>query len=320
MNKIISIIIPVFNSINYIERCLECLENQTSKQFETIFIDDCSTDNSYEELSKKLKNVKYNYQLLKNEKNMGPGFTRNKGVEASKGDYLLFVDSDDFISNDCIEKLINLIEKKDYDCIVFDYYKIFEDGKLKKYNTMHSNIDKIDNKILLALSSGSTCCKLYKKKIIKDNNIYFPDLIRSEDLVFNKIAISKCKNVFYLKEPLYYYYQRGNSIMHDTNTLNPQNNINAFNYIEECLPHSEELEMIFIREYLYLVVQIYILKGYKNKQIKEFIDNCNAMYPKWKDNKYISNQNIILRICLLLIQFKGIYLLKMLFLMKKIRR
>lgn len=320
MKKLISIIIPVYNSINYMERCLKCLDEQTSNQFEVIFIDDCSTDNSYEELCEKLKEVKYSYQLLKNEKNMGPGLTRNRGIDNANGEYLLFVDSDDFISNDCIEKLVFLIENDEFDCVIFDYHKLFENGKLKKFNTMHSNIDKIDNKILLALSSGSTCCKLYKKKTIKDNNVYFPDLIRSEDLVFNKIAISKCKNVFYLKEPLYYYYQRSNSIMHDVSTLNPQNNINAFNYIKEKMPYSQELEMIFIREYLYLVVQIYILNGYGNKQIRDFINECNSMYPDWKKNKYICFQNFTLRLCLTFIKLKWIFILKMVFFLKKVRR
>ena len=104
-NFMISIVIPVYNAKDKMAKCLNSLINQSSNNFEVIFIDDCSTDGSYEYLKKFFKNAKMNVKIHQNEKNSGPGVSRNNGIKMSEGKYLMFIDSDDYITNDCIENL-----------------------------------------------------------------------------------------------------------------------------------------------------------------------------------------------------------------------
>lgn len=316
MKNLISIIIPVYNSINYIDRCLKCLDEQTSNKFEAIFIDDCSTDNSYEELSKKLKDVKYCYQLLQNEKNMGPGFTRNRGIEESKYDYITFIDSDDYVSEKFVESLENVILSDEPDSILFDYYMVNNESKIHRL-AINSDKQILDKEYTLAMCNGMCWGKLFKKDIIIKNNIQFPNIMRSEDLAFVKVYIDKCEKIYYLKEPLYYYINNVKSIMHNPNTLNVNNNIIAFDYINKNIKSSDSLEMIFLREYLYLIVQIMILKKYKTKDIKQFIKDSEIRYKQCYKNIYIKYEPFYFKIILKFIEYKLIFPLRLIFLLKR---
>lgn len=314
---LISIIIPIYNSYKLIGRCLKSLENQTNKNFEVIFIDDCSTDNSYENLKEKLREFSFDYQIHRNHKNSGPGISRNNGIENSRAKYLTFIDSDDYVSETFIEKIENIIKENNPDAIIVDFYREINN----KYNVRDS-LPLKENNILttmdtLALSKGMCWGKVYKKSIIDSNNITFPSLIRSEDLAFSKVYLSKCKEVYYLREPLYYYVDNNQSIMHTKSTMDISNNIKAFEYIEKNVKKNQAVEMIFIREYLYLIVQNMILQNSSLQEIKRFVDECNNKYPKWFKNCYIKFQPLYVRIILLLIKYKIIFPIKIIFKLKK---
>ena len=109
----ISVIVPTFNSSNTIERLMHSLSNQIFKDFEIIFIDDCSSDDTVDTIRKALENTNIKYQLLINESNRGPGYSRNRGIEKANGDYIVFIDSDDVVREDHLSSLYDNI--KDYD-------------------------------------------------------------------------------------------------------------------------------------------------------------------------------------------------------------
>ena len=159
---LISIVIPVYNSFNIIDKCLESLENQTSRNFEVIFIDDCSKGNDYEELKKKLNNYSFVYQIHQNIKNSGPGFTRNNGIKLSKGSYIVFIDSDDYVSSNFIEIIEKNINEESPDVIIFDYY-IEKNNKLNKTDGLPLKQGRISKLDALALSKGACWGKVYKK-------------------------------------------------------------------------------------------------------------------------------------------------------------
>ncbi|PWX16163.1 hypothetical protein CYK66_10230 [Clostridium perfringens] len=101
-----SIITPMYNSFNYMKRFFESFENQTMKNFEIIIIDDCSSDGSYQKLLEFIKTIKLNIKVLKTSKNSGPGNARNMGIKAAKGEWITFVDNDDWVDKCLLEKVI----------------------------------------------------------------------------------------------------------------------------------------------------------------------------------------------------------------------
>lgn len=209
MEKIkISVIIPVYNTEKFLERCLNSVLNQTLRDIEIIVVNDGSRDNSLEIIKKFKEND--NRIVLLDEQNGGSSFARNKGLEVSKGKYFYFIDSDDYLEeNIMFEELYNKCEKDNLDIVVFDYYNDF--GNRKEYI---KNIEISDNilinkeEYIKDLINGkwgiSIWGKLIKKELFKDKKIIFPenifmgeDLLTSLKLVFFSKKIEKLNKAFY---------------------------------------------------------------------------------------------------------------------------
>ena len=202
MNKIdVSIIVPVYNAEKYLKKCLDSLVNQTKKELEFILINDGSTDKS-EEIIKTYKDKRIKY--FKN-KNQGIGKTRNFGIEKSSGKYLMFLDSDDYFSNDACEILYKEAEKEKADLIVFDYYRV-EKGNLNevKIESFNATNIKDDPNLLLKVNLGP-CNKIYKTDLIKNNGIKFEESLKYEDTLFVVKAIYNAQKIIKLNRFLHYY-------------------------------------------------------------------------------------------------------------------
>ena len=297
----ISIIIPCYNSFNKMEKCLNSLENQTYKNFEVIIIDDFSIDNSYEKMKIYKNNSNLNIKILRNEYNIGAGETRNKGIKNAVGNYIFFIDADDYISNDTLEKVSYIINNNsnEIDCIVFDYYKV-KNNHFSRINMIENQKQGfMDTNIAFSNIKGCTCGKIYLKKIIVENNILFLNLKRNEDMPFTKIAISFCDNIFYYKEkPLYYYVMNETSLMHDKKLLNENNAIIAFETVKEKSnpKMKKNIENIFVKECLYSVLVSLLAKKKRKKYICIKIQQLVCNYPNWYKN--IRNLNINTKIIL----------------------
>lgn len=318
-NTLLTIIIPVYNSFKLMDKCLNSLQSQTSNDFETIFVDDCSTDDSFQLLSEWLKaNSTFKYKIIKNNTNSGPGFSRNNGIIHSKSNYLTFIDSDDYVEYDFVETAIKNIKKYRPDMIFFNYYTTDYINKKKSKSLLSNHYGELSVNEALALSSGMCWGKIFKVKIIKENQICFPNLMRSEDLAFVKVYISKCKEIFYLNDAVYYYYvENSHSIMHSVSTMSINNNIEAFKYIQSNIKDNLAVEMIFIREYLYLIVQILVLNGSSSKEIKNFISESNKIYKNWYKNPYLKYQPLYLRMVLSFIKMNLVFPIRLIFKIKK---
>lgn len=317
-----SIITPIYNSYHLMSEFLNCLEEQTFKDFEVILVDDCSTDDTYTKIVDYAKNSNLNMRVLKNEKNSGPGPSRNHGIEHSKGNYITFIDSDDYIKNNSLDIINDLLENVNPDCLIFDYY-VVRKGELKKASSVLGEEEGWVNKeAAIAYSTGSTWCKVYKREIIEDNNIIFPDLMRFEDLAFNKITISHCDSIYYLKVNLYHYKLHNESIVHSIKHVNEKYPFEAFKIIESKLKHKykEQVELIFIRELLYSTVMLLALKKVKTKDIILEIDSLEQLYPNWfyvfKKSRLSLNQRIVLNA----IKVRNILVIRFMAFLKKITR
>ena len=319
MKKYLSIIVPIYNARKYIEKFLESINNQTSNSFEVVFVDDRSSDDTHEFLKEWLeKNASFDYQLIMNKKNSGPGFSRNKGIELARGDYLSFSDADDYLSCEFVEKSLSLVEKCNVDLIMYDYFMVKDEVLTPQKSCLVNEYGKVSPMDALALSRGMCWARVYKKSIIIENKIKFPNIIRSEDLVFIKKYVSVCKNILYDNAYMYYYVQNRGSIMHSLKTMHVENNVRAFNEIKK-IGNNEAVEMIFIREYLYLNTQIMVMKKYKFNTIRKFIGDSSKMYPQWYKNKYIKYQPFYLKVMFVLVRFRMLILLKLAFLLKEKR-
>lgn len=215
----LSIIIPVYNTEKYLERCLNSVVKQKFKEFEVLVILDGSPDNSIEICNKYKKMDKRIKVYVKD--NEGLGLTRNYGIERAKGEYIAFLDSDDFVDENFYGNMIEKAKEKEYDIIFSEYRRYIEkDDKIQNnFGALPNEIDKLSpkdilKKMLRQEMGMSVWRSIYRLKIIKDNNIRFLSEREyiSEDICFNFQFLNFCKNVSSCNGQYYYYCQNGASL------------------------------------------------------------------------------------------------------------
>lgn len=216
MNKKISVIIPMYNSESYIVKTLEAIVNQSYKVFEILLIDDCSQDNGRKIAEEYLQKQDIKYKIIINEKNSGPSHSRNKGIEESTGDYILFIDSDDLIVPFYVEHLVLAMEQKKYDFVFSDMFECGADVALDSFSTTLEAKDfGYGSRSDIIRKHGYSCGCLFKTNIVKENNIRFCEDCRyMEDNIFNLEYLKSVKSVGYVKSAVYCYIRYDGSLTH----------------------------------------------------------------------------------------------------------
>lgn len=211
---LVSIIIPVYNAEKYLKRCIDSLLKQTYRNLEIILIDDGSTDSCpliCADYSKKEPSIKVIYS-----KNYGQGVARNKGLDIAKGEFISFVDADDVLKEDAIERLSAVAEEGQYDIVSGSYFRV---DKKVKASSNSCNSGKIERKgckdnikrynlYKTTSSFGYVWGKLYRRAFLNRNKLRFSEerKVFMEDSLFNLKAFSFSPRYFVLSEPVYYYY------------------------------------------------------------------------------------------------------------------
>ncbi len=210
MKEIISVIIPIYNMEKYLTRCLDSVINETYKNLEILLINDGSTDNSEKiclEYAEKDKRIKYFYK-----ENGGQGSARNMGLDIATGDYIAFVDSDDFIELDMYEILMNNIKQYDADISCCDgicsFDRVSHDKKIREFNNNEIMREHLNNN---KGTGHSPCDKLYRSVIF--NDIRFPKMRAFEDCATIYKVFAKAQKVVYQNVELYHYIERESSTM-----------------------------------------------------------------------------------------------------------
>ena len=218
----VSVIVPVYNAEKYIKRCLDSILAQSFRDFEVLLIDDGSTDNSGKICDEYALNDN-RIRVIHNE-NCGVAASRNVGIKEAQGDYIAFVDSDDYIESDMLEIMVARAEKYNSDIVMCNYFTD-EGGKITKaqmsYKEVYDGADVVKNELLYLYYTDyhnglySLWNKLIKKSIYYSNDIFFDEsLKRGEDAWFVFQCLKHCKRVDCIPEAFYYYYQNQSSIMH----------------------------------------------------------------------------------------------------------
>lgn len=276
-DSMISIIVPVYNVEKYLDRCVQSILIQSFKRFELILVNDGSTDNSFEICQKYRK--KDSRVILISQENKGLSAARNTGLNNAHGDYICFIDSDDFIEKDYLKLLLNNLKSNNADISICEYFLSNEKGK--KYSIVKLN----EPKNISILSGKNTFNYFYEDNCVPNvvawNKLYkaslFKELRYKEGYYFEDEFIARplfyaAKRVSFLREPLYNYVQRPGSIMNSAWNLKK--------YEDQQLMFEERIDYFKNNDrrlYKFAVQQ------YKNWIIGINYENCNNL-----DKLYLS--------------------------------
>lgn len=206
-----SIITPYYNSFDKMSEFFNALENQSFKDYEVIIIDDASSDKKEDDIRRCLQDLNVDFQYKRNKENKGPGYSRNLGIELAKGEYIIFLDSDDWIRNDALT-VLNKNSTEHPDCITFGYVQVLRDGTEISKSIYYGKNRHNEMGELKKLINTSTCGKAYRLDIIKNNSIRFYPGYLAEDFYFTLNAIKHCKVIKDVNQCLYYYKMNDASI------------------------------------------------------------------------------------------------------------
>lgn len=216
---LISVIVPVYNAEQYVDRCIESIINQTYSNFELLLIDDGSNDKSLE-ICNEWSNRDVRIQVY-SKQNGGASSARNYGLDKANGEYVVFVDADDWISSKYIEFLHKAITLNDYD-IVQCNLKSVENSELEQSEHVNFDFQKVREitkieALNYRLYKVSVCAKIYRKYLFDD--FKFREGAIYEDDASYYIFVYRAKKIAMLNETLYFYFMSSNSVMRNENTL-----------------------------------------------------------------------------------------------------
>ena len=293
MKELISVIIPVYNTEQYLKRCIESVLKQTYKNIEVILVDDGSTDNSLT-ICNEYANIDNRVSVI-HQRNSGVSTARNQGIEIMKGEYFICIDSDDWIEPNMIETLYNYIKNNDADISICNFYINKESGEqsikneVKKQELILTDIKGMyENLFDEKMFGGYLWNKLIKTSIIKDNTekILFNEKIAiEEDVLFLINVLRRCNKIYYNSSAvLYHYFQRNSSAVRFSYKLKDLTKIEV---LEEKLKIKERYNIKSLNkleyDYIFLLNQaIFIAKdNKKNEDIyRKKIKLANKKYFK----------------------------------------
>jgi glycosyltransferase involved in cell wall biosynthesis len=286
----VSVIVPVYNVEEYIEECLDSLVNQTMEDIEIIVVNDGSPDNSANIVVRYCK--KYSNMTLINQENGGLSKARNTGLKAASGEYIFFLDSDDYLPLDSLEKMYTRAINDCSDLVIGAINNVTSTGISKNTHQMFA-VDRTttyENFPVISENLGVTN-KLYKRELIFENNLYFIEERKNcEDIPFSFTAYSLANKISIVKDCIYYYRRRDGSItssvsldflhnfclsMIDAKEIIKRHKTNYANKIIEYIERKEIVDILWFA--LLSLARIETEDGFKifNETINKWLSNCS---------------------------------------------
>lgn len=295
----VSIIVPVYNVEPYLDKCLKSLVNQTLNDKEIIVVNDGTTDNCQKIIDKYTKKYPYIKSYIK--ENGGLSSARNYGIKLASGQYLAFVDSDDYVEKDMYKEMYELAMENDYDMVVCDLNYVYPSKIIRASSNVKTSTEDIQKNMLNIYPAVWN--KIYKRSLV--SNIYFKEGIWFEDVEYLYRVLPKIKNIGVIHKPFYQYLQREGSITkkRDLRIYNYIDNMNGLitYYKENNLyeKYYKELEYVYVR-YIYATFikqAVCFDKEEYKKAVDLAISNVSNNFLNYRKNKYFYQS------------IKGIYLL-----------
>lgn len=306
----ISIIVPVYNVAKHIDKCLNTLLNQTMEEIEIITVNDKSSDNSLEILEKYKEKFGDKIKVVDLKQNLKQGGARNAGIEIASGDYIGFVDPDDYVELHMFEKLYKTAISENADIVTCDYYEVQKNGDriiYKSNNLPEGEITKEKlKKILLRKYGWELWQQLYKREIFTNNNIKFSENLYVTDLEIGALLIMFANKIAKVREALYYYVKHDNATT--SFKIDDKKVFDLITVSEKRLTHfkirnlyydfHEELDYIYfwhvgIVSTFRCVVNFSKPQKYKIEEIKYMLEN---QVPNIRKNNYYKNSNSVVKL------------------------
>lgn len=298
----VSIIVPVYNTGKYLKKCLDSLIHQTLEDIEIIIVNDGSTDDSQSIIDEYVKMDSRIKSYIK--ENGGQGSARNLGLEKSTGEYIGYIDSDDFVELNMYEDMYNKSLEDNSDIVNVGYYIYSETGYIieKQVFRRTENPTNIYNTPEVLFYNTAVTNKLFKASLLKSNNIQFRVKKWYEDFDFVIKTLCYASNISVIEKPYYYYLQRSGSTMNNSNT---SRNLEILEAMDEIISfckeqgiydkYIDELEFLAL-QHIYLPTNVRIIRANTSwKEKYEVINKINKYmdghFENYKNNKY---NNIIL--------------------------
>jgi glycosyltransferase involved in cell wall biosynthesis len=289
-----SIIIPVYNVEEFLPKCLDSALCQTYANYEIIAVNDGSTDGSrkvlsqYEHKNSRIKVI--------DQENKGLGGARNTGIQYANGEFLFFLDSDDYIPSTTLEEIDYYLKNYNLDMLAFDCNMVDTAGQILQIATVNAFSEEFTllNRKQFMLLEPTACLKVYRRLLYMTYSISFPEHLWYEDLATVFKLVPHANLLGYLKKPLYNYVQHSTSITHSRNTKRMMEIIPAFEstlvyYRQQNLfdEFYDELEWNCILHVLYYSAFRFLGHTYDRKDMTVVYQYSKRIFPRWEGNKYL---------------------------------
>ncbi|MHA5065626.1 glycosyltransferase family 2 protein [Cetobacterium somerae] len=264
----LSVVVAAYNVEDYIEKCIDSLINQTYKNLEILVVNDGSTDKTLKILEKYKKS---NNVIILNKSNGGLSSARNYGIKHSRGEFLTFVDGDDYLEKEAYEVSLNEIKKDNSELCIFGFSKIYD----KKEKKIHLNKNLYKERFLEKIFSKSdeasiiVCNKIFKNILIKENKLFFENKAYFEDTGFIFRYLYFVNKISIVDKPFYNYLQRKGSITKKIDYIILDSLKNTNDVIENF--YNEKNKIIYYKKYIRdmkLRMQIYTYRHLKKNGVK----------------------------------------------------
>lgn len=300
-NSLVSIIVPVYKVPDFINRCVESLVSQTYKNIEIILVDDGSPDDCpaiCNRLAEKDDRI-----VVIHKENGGLSSARNAGIDRASGDYIAFVDGDDFVTADYVEVLLKACKENNVKLSVCGYYEYYSDDNMKAFVSDKSYVLTGDDAVrdIFTMKNDVHVVawnKLYARELFKDGNIKYAEGKLHEDVFTTYKFCAATENVACVNKACYYYVQRAGSII---NQSFHSKRLQLIEAVESIEPFVKKNSPKFDEEYFFYVFLNYLTvinamadSNYKDKELfAKMAGLIFAMLPQLKQNRYFGKKNLL---------------------------
>lgn len=319
-----SIVIPVYNVADYLEKCVHSVLENDCTDCEILLVDDGSTDGKSgalcDELAKKSERIRVIHQ-----ENKGLGGARNTGIEASQGEYLLFIDSDDYIAPETLEVLREAVEQEPADIYSFHAVTVNEAGRCNPLpiSEVYDDAFALRDHPEFLMAQPAAWARLWKRTLFTDTGIRYPSRVWYEDIRTSTKLFAAAKRIITLPHTLYFYLVRQGSITRNTNVSRNREIIDAFDDILAWFEEQNLLET-YRNELEKLAIDHVLIAGSvrvaridpKADLLKEFADYTASIFPDYRKNPYLPTLPRGKKLAYKLVQGRHFRLLKLLFAVK----
>lgn len=292
MDEKISVIVPIYNVEPYLKRCVDSLLEQTYQNFEILLVDDCSTDNGPEIAKEYAQTHPQLCRFIQREKNGGLSAARNTAMEAAQGEWLAFVDSDDWVTEDYLSSMYEVAQRDQADIVMSSRYYYYPDtGKVVEVSPFSNLETNSSQNEKIALCMPSATARLFRTSLFRESGLVFPTNVwRAAEQGIIIPLLTRTSKISILNKPMYYYLQRS-----DSNSNKNHKNVDISFYpksVENVENNSmslfeTELEFRAISDLMYGMIMIMMRSDRSREEVNKQVDWFDEKYPEWRKNPYL---------------------------------